>query len=146
MAASTVAINGTAYRMQLSTDSGVSWDDFGELISAEWSRSMSPRDISTKFSAGKKVIAEGQVSGTGSFETLVTYDTDADVIKPHTVFGYIEARTSVKLRFTNLNAGDYSYGFDVYFTNMSQSGGVEDNLTCKVDFEMSGTAATTLIT
>lgn len=131
--------------MQLSTDAGVSYDDFGELISAEWTRSMAPRDISTKFSAGKKEIAEGQVSGTGSFETLVTYDTDSDVVKPHTVAGYIENRTKVKLRFTNLNAGDYDYTFDVYFTSIGQTSGVEDNLTFKVDFEMTGSMATTVI-
>jgi predicted secreted protein len=138
MAASGTPINSTSVLVQITEDSGTSYDTIAFATSASISWSMDPRDISTKSSAGNRAIAEGKKSWNVSFEGLVTYATVSDLDMPNDIFTLADARTSVGLRFGKLNSGDYVYTGSGYFTSYSQDAGVEDNNTFSVSFEGTG--------
>ena len=138
MAASGTPINSTSVLVQITEDSGSSYDTVGFATSASISWSMDPRDITTKSSAGNRAIAEGKKSWNVSFEGLVTYATVSDIDMPNDIFTLADARTSVGLRFGKLNSGDYIYTGNGYFSSYSQDAGVEDNNTFSVSFEGTG--------
>ena len=138
MAASGTPINSTSVLVQITEDSGVSYDTVGFCTSASVSWSHDPRDITTKSSAGNRAIAEGKKSWNVSFEGLVTYAVVSDVDTPDSIFTLADARTSVGIRFGKLNSGDYVYTGNGYFSSYSQDAGIEDNNSFSVSFEGTG--------
>jgi len=141
MAATGTAINGTAIIVQISEDSGSTFDTVGKATSASLSWSMSPRDVSTKDSAGRKEILSGQSEWSVSFDGFVSYATVSDVDMPNDIFTLADAKTTVKIRYGSLNTGDFNYQGDGYFSSYNQEAGVEDNNTFSVEF--SGTSTLT---
>lgn len=139
MAASSTVINSTDVIVQVSEDSGSTYDTVGFATSASLSWSMDPRDVTTKDSGGRREILSGKTQWSISFEGFVTYSTSADIDKPNDIFTLADAKTSVGLRYGKLNTGDYVYTGNGYFTSYSQEAGVEDNNTFSVQFEGTST-------
>ena len=78
MAVTSTPINGTDVILEISADSGSSYDKIMFLTSANLSTSMDVRDISNKSSAGWREILEAQKSWSLSGDGFVTYSTLAD--------------------------------------------------------------------
>lgn len=138
MAATGTPINSTSVLVQITEDSGTSYDNIAFCTSASVSWSMDVRDITTKDSAGNRDVAEGKKSWSVNFDGLVTYAAVTDSDMPNDIFTLADARTSVGIRFGKLNTGDYVYSGDGYFSSYSQDAGVEDNNTYSVSFEGTG--------
>ena len=138
MAATGTPINSTDVVVQISEDSGSTYDTVGFATSASISWSQSTRDITTKDSSGRKEIASGKTEWSVTFDGLVTYATVSDVDIPSDIFTLADAKTSVTVRFGKLNTGDFVYTGAGYFTSYSQDAGVEDNNTFSVTFEGTG--------
>ena len=109
MAASSTVINSTEVVVQITEDSGSSYDTVGFATSASLSWSMSSRDVTTKDSSGRKEILSGKTEWSIDFEGFVTYSTATDVDKPNDIFALADAKTSVGLRYGRLTTGEYVY-------------------------------------
>lgn len=138
MAASSTPINSTDVVVQITEDSGSSYDTVGHCTSCSISWSMSSRDVTTKDSSGRKEILAGKTEWSVDFEGFVTYSTVTDVDKPNNIFSLADAKTSFGIRFGRLTTGEYVYTGDGYVSSYSQDAGVEDNNTFSVSFEGTG--------
>ena len=139
MAATGTVINSTDILVQVTEDSGTSYDTVGFCTSASLSWSMDVRDVTTKDSSGRREILPGKTNWNISFEGFVTYAAVSDVDMPNDIFTLADAKTSVGLRYGKLNTGDFVYTGNGYFTSYSQDAGVEDNNTFSVQFEGTST-------
>ena len=155
MAVNTTPINGSDVFLQLSEDSGSSYDTAMFLTTANLSMSMDVRDISNKQSAGWREILEAQKSWSLSADGFVTYSTVTDSDNTATLVDLLNSRTKIYVKFTigtynastggfTGNSGDAEYSGAAYISSIEQSSGVEDNLTYSVSFE--GTGALTKAT
>tara|TARA_R100000655_G_scaffold34069_1_gene66708 strand:- start:1079 stop:1549 length:471 start_codon:yes stop_codon:yes gene_type:complete len=155
MSVNTTPINGSDCFLQISEDSGSSYDTIMFLTSANLSMSMDVRDISNKSSAGWKEILEAQKSWSLSGDGFVTYSTLADSDNTGTIVDFVTNRTKIYVKFTigsynastgafTGNSGDAEYSGAAYVTSVEQSSGVEDNLGFSISFE--GTGAITKAT
>ena len=138
MAVTSTPINGTDVILEISEDSGSSYDKIMFLTSANLSTSRDVRDISNKSSAGWKEILEAQKSWSMSADGFTTYSTATDQDNTSDIFGFLNNRTKLYFRFTNANAGDYQFSGAGYITSLEQSSGVEDNLTFSISIEGTG--------
>ena len=134
MAASSTIINSTDVVIQITEDSGSSYDTVGFCTSCSLSWSMSERDVTTKDSSGRKEILPGKSEWSVDFEGGVTYSTATDVDKPNNIYTLADAKTSVGIRYGRLTTGEIVYTGNGYFTSYSQDAGVEDNNTFSVSF------------
>jgi TP901-1 family phage major tail protein len=149
MAVNTTPINGSDVFLQISEDSGSSYDTVMFLTSANLSASMDVRDISNKSSAGWREILEAQKSWSLSGDGFVTYSTVTDSDNTGTLVDFLSNRTKIFVKFTigsynastggfTANSGDSEYYGEAYVTSIEQSSGVEDNLGFSVSFEGTG--------
>jgi TP901-1 family phage major tail protein len=149
MAVNTTPINGSDVFLQISEDSGSSYDTVMFLTTANLSMSMDVRDISNKQSAGWREILEAQKSWSLSADGFVTYSTLADSDNTGTLVDFLTNRTKIYVKFIigsynastgafTGNAEDFEYKGEAYVTSIEQSSGVEDNLTYSVSFEGTG--------
>jgi predicted secreted protein len=138
MAASVEAINSTEWVIQVTEDSGTSYDTIAKCSSVEFSVNMDTREATTKDEGAWAKFLEGKKSWTASFENLVSFSTVSDYDKPNDIFTLAAARTEVGIRIGKLTTGDYVYTGDGYFNTFSISGGVEDNVTNSVGFQGTG--------
>lgn len=132
MAASAEAINSTDWIVQVTTDSGASYDTIAKCTSVETTLNMGPREATTKDDAGWTKNLEGKRDWSMSFENLVSYSTVADHLKPNNIFTLVSDRTQVGIRVGKLTTGDFVYTGNCYFTTSGFNGGVEDNVTNSV--------------
>lgn len=139
MAVTQTIINSTDWLVQVSEDSGTSYDTIGSCTSVDINFSMSPIDITSKDSANKREILAGKSEWNISFESFLTFATASDVDRPNDVFTLADAGTAVRLRVGKINTGDYVYSGDGYFTTFGISGGVSDAVTNSVGFEGTST-------
>lgn len=139
MAATTTVINSTDWIVQVTEDSGSSYDTIGKCTSVDINFSMATRDVTTKDSSGWREILSGKMEWNVNFEALVLFDASSDVDRPNDVFSLASARTEVGLRVGKIQTGDYVYTGDGYFVNFGISGGVEDNVTNSIGFEGTST-------
>ena len=138
MAVTAAPINSTDVVVQITEDSGSTYDTVGSCTSASFSWSMDPRDITTKDSSGDRELAGGKIQGSISFDGLTRYDTATDVDRINDIYALADTRTSVGIRYGKVNTGDFVVTADGYFTSISLDSGVEDNHTFSVSFEISG--------
>ena len=139
MAASSTPINSTAILVEISEDSGSTFDTVGFCTSASLSWSMDVRDVTTKDSGGRREVLPGKSQWSINFEGLVTYSTLTDVDKPNDIYSLADAKTSVVLKYGSLTTGEYDYQGSGYFSSYSQEAGVEDNNTFSASFEGTST-------
>lgn len=146
MAAGTTPMNSTDILVELSEDSGSSFDTIGYCTSASLSWSMDVRDVTTKDSGGRREILPGKTQWNISFEGLVTYNTQTDKDKPNNIYTLADGKTAVVLKYGTTNTGDYDYQGSGYFTSYGQEAGVEDNNTYSATFEGTSTLTQAAVT
>jgi len=139
--ASTSIMNSTDVVIQISEDSGTSYDIIGRATSASLSVSMETRDTTTKDSAGWQENLEGLKSWSLSGDGLVTYSITGDYDTPDDLFTLLNNRTLVKVKFGSATSGEIDYTGDAYLVSYEQEAGVEENVT--YSFSFTGTGALT---
>jgi hypothetical protein len=130
--------NGTALKVSYA---GAVVDD---LTSVSYSGSMEPRDATTKDSAANRELDSGKLSTSITAEGL--YDpgstTNFDVLESARV-----ARAAVAVVYNSgAVATEYTYSVSAFVTQVSLTGGVEDNVTYSVTFEVTGAVTPALVT
>lgn len=145
MAASQKPINSSAYYVAISTDGGTTYDRVGFATESNLNTGMSPRETTNKFSSGWRELGEGKREWSVSGSGLVVYDDQAGDQTPVDLFGYLNNRTKVKIKFTTANAGDYEYEGDAYLTVYNHDAGTEDNLGYNFTFEGTGALASAAV-
>ena len=135
----TSIMNATDVVIQISEDSGSTYDIIGRCTSASLSVSMETRDTTTKDSAGWSEKLEGLKSWSLGGDGLVTYSISGDYDSPDALFTLLANRTLVKVKFGSTTSGEIDYTGDAYLTSYEQEGGVEDNVTYSFSFEGTST-------
>lgn len=135
----TSVMNATDVVIQISEDSGSTYDIIGRCTSASLSVSMETRDTTTKDSAGWAEKLEGLKSWSLSGDGLVTYSISGDFDSPDALFTLLSNRTLVKVKFGSATSGEIDYTGDAYLTSYEQEAGVEDNVTYSFSFEGTST-------
>lgn len=138
---STSIMNSTDVVIQISEDSGTSYDIIGRATSASLSVSMETRDTTTKDSAGWQENLEGLKSWSLSGDGLVTYSISGDYDTPDDLFTLLSNRTLVKVKFGSATSGEIDYTGDAYLVSYEQEAGVEENVT--YSFSFTGTSTLT---
>ena len=139
--ASTSIMNSTDVVIQISEDSGTTYDIIGRATSASLSVSMETRETTTKDSAGWQENLEGLKSWSLSGDGLVTYSITGDYNTPDDLFTLLNNRTLVKVKFGSATSGEIDYTGDAYLVSYEQEAGVEENVT--YSFSFTGTGALT---
>ena len=137
--ASTSIMNSTDVVIQISEDSGTTYDIIGRATSASLSVSMETRDTTTKDSAGWQENLEGLKSWSLSGDGLVTYSIAGDYDTPDDLFTLLSNRTLVKVKFGSATTGEIDYTGDAYLVSYEQEAGVEENVTYSFSFTGPGT-------
>jgi len=137
--ASTSIMNSTDVVIQISEDSGTTYDIIGRATSASLSVSMETRDTTTKDSAGWQENLEGLKSWSLSGDGLVTYSITGDYDTPDDLFTLLSNRTLVKVKFGSESSGEIDYTGDAYLVSYEQEAGVEENVTYSFSFTGTGT-------
>ena len=137
--ASTSIMNSTDVVIQISEDSGTSYDIIGRATSASLSVSMETRETTTKDSAGWQENLEGLKSWSLSGDGLVTYSITGDYDTPDDLFTLLNSRTLVKVKFGSATSGEIDYTGDAYLVSYEQEAGVEENVTYSFSFTGTGT-------
>lgn len=137
--ASTSIMNATDVVIQISEDSGTTYDIIGRCTSASLSVSMETRDTTTKDSSGWSEKLEGLKSWSLSGDGLVTYSISGDYDSPDSLFTLLSNRTLVKVKFGSTTSGEIDYTGDAYLTSYEQEAAVEDNVTYSFSFEGTST-------
>lgn len=137
--ASTSIMNSTDVVIQISEDSGTTYDIIGRATSASLSVSMETRDTTTKDSAGWQENLEGLKSWSLSGDGLVTYSIAGDYDTPDDLFTLLSNRTLVKVKFGSATTGEIDYTGDAYLVSYEQEAGVEENVTYSFSFTGTGT-------
>ena len=137
--ASTSIMNSTDVVIQISEDSGTTYDIIGRATSASLSVSMETRDTTTKDSAGWQENLEGLKSWSLSGDGLVTYSITGDYDTPEDLFTLLSNRTLVKVKFGSETSGEIDYTGDAYLVSYEQEAGVEENVTYSFSFTGTGT-------
>lgn len=138
---STSIMNSTDVVIQISEDSGTSYDIIGRATSASLSVSMETRDTTTKDSAGWQENLEGLKSWSLSGDGLVTYSISGEYDTPDDLFTLLSNRTLVKVKFGSATSGEIDYTGDAYLVSYEQEAGVEENVT--YSFSFTGTSTLT---
>ena len=137
--AATSIMNSTDVVIQISEDSGTTYDIIGRATSASLSVSMETRDTTTKDSAGWQENLEGLKSWSLSGDGLVTYSITGDYDTPDDLFTLLSNRTLVKVKFGSETSGEIDYTGDAYLVSYEQEAGVEENVTYSFSFTGTGT-------
>ena len=137
--ASTSIMNSTDVVIQISEDSGTTYDIIGRATSASLSVSMETRDTTTKDSAGWQENLEGLKSWSLSGDGLVTYSISGEYDTPDDLFTLLSNRTLVKVKFGSATSGEIDYTGDAYLVSYEQEAGVEENVTYSFSFTGTGT-------
>ena len=138
---STSIMNSTDVVIQISEDSGTSYDIIGRATSASLSVSMETRDTTTNDSAGWQENLEGLKSWSLSGDGLVTYSISGEYDTPDDLFTLLSNRTLVKVKFGSATSGEIDYTGDAYLVSYEQEAGVEENVT--YSFSFTGTSTLT---
>jgi TP901-1 family phage major tail protein len=131
-------MNSTDVVIQISEDSGTTYDIIGRATSASLSVSMETRDTTTKDSAGWQENLEGLKSWSLSGDGLVTYSITGDYDTPDELFTLLSNRTLVKVKFGSETSGEIDYTGDAYLVSYEQEAGVEENVTYSFSFTGTG--------
>ena len=136
----TSIMNSTDVVIQISEDSGTTYDIIGRATSASLSVSMETRDTTTKDSAGWQENLEGLKNWSLSGDGLVTYSiSDANYDTPDQLFTILSNRTKVLVKFGSATSGEFDYTGDAYLVSYEQEAGVEENVTYSFGFTGTGT-------
>jgi TP901-1 family phage major tail protein len=135
----TSIMNSTDVVIQISEDSGSTYDIIGRATSASLSVSMETRDTTTKDSAGWQENLEGLKNWSLSGDGLVTYSISGDYDTPDDLFTLLSNRTLVKVKFGSATSGEIDYTGDAYLVSYEQEAGVEENVTYSFSFTGTGT-------
>jgi predicted secreted protein len=104
----------------------------------------SPRDITTKDSAGWRELLEGLRQGSFSTGALLAHDAANGVSQ---LFTAINNRTKVTVRFSTEEAGDIFFQAQAYITSLEQSSpSQEDNASYTCSGEFTGVITSNTIT
>lgn len=134
----TSIMNSTDVVIQISEDSGTTYDIIGRATSASLSVSMEVRDTTTKDSAGWQENLEGLKNWSLSGDGLVTYSISGDYDTPDDLFTLLSNRTLVKVKFGSATSGEIDYTGDAYLTSYEQEAGVEENVSFSFSFQGTG--------
>ena len=134
----TSIMNSTDVVIQISEDSGTTYDIIGRATSASLSVSMETRSTTTKDSAGWDENLEGLKSWSLSGDGLVTYSISGDYDTPDDLFTLLSNRTLVKVKFGSATSGEIDYTGDAYLVSYEQEAGVEENVTYSFGFTGTG--------
>jgi predicted secreted protein len=105
------------------------------LTSNNFNIDMATRDASTKGSGGWKDVLEGQRSWGGSASGYFAEDAAYGF---EDLFGLINTRATVTLRFTTGVVGDKYYEGTAYITSITRTDGLEESSTFEATFEGTG--------
>jgi predicted secreted protein len=104
----------------------------------------SPRDITTKDSAGWRELLEGLRQGSFSSGALLAHDAANGVTQ---LFTAMENRSKVTIRFSTEENGDKFFQAQAYITSLEQnSPSQEDNASYTVSGEFTGVISSNTIT
>jgi len=145
MAASDVAINGDDVFVEISTDGGTTWEKLGELTNCSLTRNHETRDVTDKYDAGVRALAEGNTNWELSGEGNVAYATEAGFVKPNALDGHLGSRTKLDVRFTTDVVGDYQYSGQAYVTSFELSAGTGETQTYSITFQGTGALSSSAV-
>jgi predicted secreted protein len=136
--ATTSVINSTKLRIYIG---GVA---IAHSNDASLSVQHSPRDITSKDSAGWRQLLEGLRQASFSTSALLAHDAANGVGQ---LFDSLAARTPVTIRFSTEEAGDIFFQGSAYITSLEQnSPSQEDNASYSISGEFTGAISKNTIT
>jgi len=139
MAASTKAINTSAYYLEISSDGGTTWEKLGELTGCSLSRTHSTRETTDLSSGGNTERAEGLKSWQFSGDGNTAYADVAGFVKPDDLHTHWDNRDELDVRFSTGNTGDFEYSGKAYISDFGiENGSPEENQTYSITFEGNG--------
>jgi TP901-1 family phage major tail protein len=136
MAASTDVINGSAYIIEISTDSGTTWTGLAHAQEASVSRGMATRETTSKSSGGWRELGSGKRQWTFSGSGLTVFSSSD--ITPDALQDILDNRQKIDVRFTTANTGDFQESGEAYLTQLDSEAPLEENLTYSFTFEGTG--------
>lgn len=133
----TTVVNTTDMAFYLGTDG--SETKIAHTTDASISLSHSPREITSKDSAGYQQFLEGLRGATGSASFFFIGDaTSAYSLHDFYTQCYV-SRNTIHAMFKTGNASDLSFEGDVYLTSVEvSSSAAEDNVTVSISFQFTG--------
>ncbi len=138
MAASDVAINGDDVFVEISSDGGTTWEKLGELTNCSLTRNHEPREVTDKYDAGVRKLAEGNTNWELSGEGNVAYASEPGFVKPNDLEGHLGSRTKLDARFTTSVVGDYQYAGQAFVTSFELSAGTGETQTYSITLQGTG--------
>lgn len=127
-------INGSTVYLNISADGGKTFGLVGFAQDASFNNGAGVRDVSTKFSAGQRDLAEAKREWSLSTGGLVVYA--ADDLTPVNLFDYLSGRQMVYVEMSGNNGElDFYQIGQATLTAAPIQGGVEDNQTYSATFE-----------
>jgi hypothetical protein len=146
MAASSVPINGAAYYTEVSTDGGSTYLKLGELTNCGFEGSHEVRETTDKYSGGNSEFASGKKAFTMSGEGNLAFAAEAGFAKPNDMFGYLNDRDELDIRFSTGNAGDYQFAAKGFVNSFALAAGNEgENATYSIGFQISGAVTPSVV-
>lgn len=130
-------LNGTLYKI-LSDTVAIS-----NLTSNSVDFSVETRDVTTKDSSGNREILPTIFSASYSGEAIVDLVAMAGVEE---LYDFLSAKAAVTVEFTTDVSGDVQWSQSGYFTSVSISAPMEDNVTVSFTIEGTGTVTKANVT
>lgn len=148
MAASTIPVDGSLYKVEISTDSGSSWDTLGYQKDATLSISTEFREITSKTQCNwrEKVATVSNWTASGTAEY---YNDTSSGLVFDSLFATL--RTACQIRFMPIDCsgsnvvGESSYTGAGFFTQLDVSFPEKDTATYSYTFEGSGTLTKAIV-
>ena len=130
--------NGTGLVLEVSTDDGTTYYPTAFATSCSLSINMDTRDTTTKSSAGWSEKLEAVRSWSVEAEGLQDFTAGSTTTEFDELWGELDTRSVVKIKFKTATSGDYYYSGDAYITSLSMDAPMEDNVTYSVSLEGTG--------
>jgi len=151
MAAQTNPLNGSWFFLEVSTDSGTSYDKVGLGTSVSMEGSTGERDTSSQENCGYAAFQPSRKETNISFEGLVMFADATGYLRPDDLFTLWDGRTNLlwKLTWYDCNGdamtGEFEYSGAGYINSFSISASQEETVTVSTGIKVNGAVTQTVI-
>jgi predicted secreted protein len=129
--------NGTYFKLYYSTDDGSTWNAIAHGTDHTLEVTMDTREANTKDSGAERSFLSSYTSWSMSAEHLVDLEGTHNYDELFTLW---KARTKFKV-YMQGGTTESGYGGEVYITSLSLNMPMEDNTSCSVSLQGTGTLA-----
>lgn len=127
--------NGTAFKVYLAGTV------IGQLVSNGVSFKHSPRETTSKDSAGAKTVAEGLTEW--SMDATARFDY-AETLGPVALFAYIKGRTELAIKSETTITGEYEWNGQCYITSWDVKSESEGSMEISISLQGTGVLTCTV--